>query len=179
MRTTTNPQLQAPSGLAKGRSGVYQIRNVVSGGVYIGSSQDIPRRWRKHREALRRGAHGNSRLQRAWDKYGENAFVFEVLLACPPNNLLTQEQMYIDSGMCGQCYNLAPIAGAPMRGRKHSAATRAAMSAAKRLPRGPLSEEHKEILRRKAKLRTHTPETRAKISAALRRRGQKATHDAA
>ncbi len=60
-------------------SGIYQIRNLHTGRVYIGKSRDIPGRWLAHRNALDRGLHVNDALQGDWEVYGERAFEFTVL----------------------------------------------------------------------------------------------------
>ena len=77
--------------------GIYRILNTVNRKEYIGSSKDTDFRWRTHRAALRRGTHANIILQRSWNKYGEAAFVFEVLeeVADTPD-LLVIEQRYLE-----------------------------------------------------------------------------------
>ena len=57
-------------------SGIYQIENTTSGGVYFGRSVDVGDRLRHHRNELRRNAHRNKRLQNSWNKYGKDAFCF-------------------------------------------------------------------------------------------------------
>lgn len=61
------------------KSGIYTITNVLDGKMYVGLALDVSTRLRKHREYLKRGNHANIRLQRAWNKYGENSFRFELL----------------------------------------------------------------------------------------------------
>jgi group I intron endonuclease len=61
------------------RAGVYAIRNSINGKTYVGTSLNIPRRWREHRKHLRDRNHINAHLQAAWNQYGEGAFVFSVL----------------------------------------------------------------------------------------------------
>ena len=51
---------------------------------YIGSSNDIYRRWREHKKDLRDGCHDNEHLQNAWKKYGENNFEFKIIEECDP-----------------------------------------------------------------------------------------------
>jgi group I intron endonuclease len=58
---------------------IYQITNMVTGDFYIGSAQSFARREWQHRYHLRRGDHKNPHMQASWTKYGEEAFVFEVL----------------------------------------------------------------------------------------------------
>ena len=108
-------------------SGIYQIRNTTNDKCYVGSAVDLHARWLKHRRELRKNIHHSAKLQRAWDKYGEDKFSFEVLVTCTKSTLIFYEQQFIDQ-MPSQ-YNMAPIAG-NCTGRKHSAATRAKMSAA-------------------------------------------------
>lgn len=60
-------------------SGIYEIRNVHTGRIYIGRAVDIHRRWLKHQRMLIRGEHVNVDLQRDWNKYGERAFMCTVL----------------------------------------------------------------------------------------------------
>lgn len=56
------------------KSGVYLIRNTVSGREYVGSSADIDKRWSGHKSDLRRGVHANRYLQNAWNKYGADQY---------------------------------------------------------------------------------------------------------
>ena len=78
-------------------SGIYRIRNTVNGHAYIGSAVNIAGRWAAHRHSLRHHKKSPPKLQRAWDKHGEAAFVFEVVLECPKDELLTHEQATIDA----------------------------------------------------------------------------------
>ena len=59
--------------------GIYQIKNLVNGKIYIGSSVDLKRRRKHHFVDLRRNVHHCKYLQRAWNKYGETKFKFEIL----------------------------------------------------------------------------------------------------
>jgi group I intron endonuclease len=102
-------------------SGIYIIRNIKNGKVYIGQSGDLRRRWVQHRSELRGGYHSNSHLQMSWNKYGEKAFKFLVLEYCPVEMLDVREQRYLNSYVGGgQCYNISTDACSPMRGRKQS-----------------------------------------------------------
>lgn len=60
-------------------SGIYQIRNLINSKIYIGSSVCIEKRWKWHKSRLRNSTHSNIHLQRSWDKYGSENFVFEIL----------------------------------------------------------------------------------------------------
>lgn len=109
-------------------SGIYAIRNLVNGKFYIGSAVHLQRRRSSHWGALRCGTHKNVKLQRAWRKYGSDAFVFEVLeYVVDVANLIGREQCWIDSQKAvDDGYNILPKAGSCL-GRKHSAKTIAKM----------------------------------------------------
>ena len=53
---------------------VYQIENLQNGKRYVGKTTDYKQRVTYHKTYLRRAAHSNVYLQRAWDKYGEDCF---------------------------------------------------------------------------------------------------------
>lgn len=94
---------------------IYGIFNVLSDCVYIGSAaRSFMDRRRTHLRDLRKGTHHCTHLQRAWNKYGEPAFVFVVLEDVEDtDNLIAIEQMWIDHHrMLGvPLYNTAPRAG--------------------------------------------------------------------
>lgn len=82
----------------EGVSGVYRIRNVHTGGSYIGASKNLRRRLRQQAARLRRSDRNcNPNLLDDWRKSGEDAFVFEVLLICSPDNLTLYEQLATDA----------------------------------------------------------------------------------
>ena len=93
------------------KSGIYVIKNIVNGAVYIGSSIDLKRRELKHSQQIKRGTHTNRYLTRAIQKYGADNFVFEVIEKCEPSNLKEREQFYIEQYQAfGNGYNLLPLA---------------------------------------------------------------------
>lgn len=133
----------APASEPPNYSGIYCIRCTQNGKVYIGSAVWVAKRWRGHREALRNGAHHSPLLQRAWNKYGEEAFEFSVLMACEKGDLITVEQSFIDrfrSADRNHGFNINPVAGSNL-GRKFTAEQRKRMSAARLGIK--LSDEHK------------------------------------
>ena len=75
--------------------GIYCIENLINHRKYIGLSKDIKRRWAEHRSELRRGAHINIYLQKAWNKYGEESFKFYILELCTEDILCERECYYI------------------------------------------------------------------------------------
>lgn len=79
------------------KTGVYRIRHLESGKCYVGSAAQLfSNRWSAHRSKLRQHKHHCPPLQNAWNKYGSNAFVFEVLLYCDPKDCLMYEQIALD-----------------------------------------------------------------------------------
>lgn len=90
-------------------AGVYGITCSVNGKRYIGSSKDIQNRWWTHRYVLRKSKNHCLLLQNAWNKYGEDAFVFEVLEHVDNlDDLIVREQYYLDT--LKPEYNLRTIA---------------------------------------------------------------------
>lgn len=76
--------------------GIYIIKNILDNKIYVGQSVNIKTRWNKHKRLLKGNIHGNSHLQSAWNKYGEEKFVFEVLLECYREQLDYWEDYYIE-----------------------------------------------------------------------------------
>lgn len=144
------------------QSGIYEIVNTANGKRYIGSAISFKDRWKRHRSRLRAGDHHSIKLQRAWNKYGEASFKFLPILTCQPNMLLFYEQQLLDK--VKPEYNIAPVAGSPL-GVKHSAKSRANMSAASKGK--PKSPEHCATMSRTRKGRKspRSPEHQAKLTA--------------
>ena len=95
--------------------GIYNIVNVIDGKIYIGSSNDIERRFRKHRSLLNRNIHENKYLQNAWNKYGETNFKFILVKECLMDVLLITEQEYLNKAkeICDVYYNFNFISSKP------------------------------------------------------------------
>lgn len=77
------------------KSGIYKIVCLPTGKVYIGQSKDVRSRFKYHLYDLKRGKHGNPYFMRAYEKYGKNAFQFEVLEYCEIEKLDEREIYYI------------------------------------------------------------------------------------
>lgn len=98
-------------GKIESKPGVYMIKNTVNGKIYIGSSVDMKRRARQHYHSFKKG-HGNSLLDRAYKKYGEDSFTFSVLEYCEESTIRVLEQSYIikyDTLNKSIGYNLAGV----------------------------------------------------------------------
>ncbi len=117
------------------KTGVYRIRNLVNGKVYIGGAYvSLCYRWYLHQRDLNNGRHGNEHLLSSWRKYGSENFKFEVIERCSPESCKEREQYWIDFYRPfdrTKGYNKSPTAGSAL-GVKHSAKTRKKYSAAMR-----------------------------------------------
>lgn len=102
--------------------GVYEIRNIITGDKYIGSSLNIKLRFTEHRRLLKLNKHHSTILQNSYNKYGLSNYKFSIICKCNPNLRLHLEQCYLDS--VKPYYNVSKSAIAPMQGRKHSEATK-------------------------------------------------------
>jgi len=77
--------------------GIYLIKNIFDGKVYVGSARRLIDRISHHKHQLRNNKHHSIHLQRAWKKYGEDVFIFGVLeIVGNYDDLIIVEQKYID-----------------------------------------------------------------------------------
>ena len=88
------------------KTGVYEIVNIITNEWYIGSASRVGKsnslsgfyvRFDKHKLLLKNNKHYNIHLQRAYNKYGENNFNFNVLSICPPEYCIKLEQWFLDN----------------------------------------------------------------------------------
>lgn len=63
----------------KPQMGVFQIKNMISGQLFIDFSTDVEAKWNRHLSELRFGSHRNKKLQKNWKEYGESGFKFELI----------------------------------------------------------------------------------------------------
>lgn len=76
--------------------GIYMIENSMNHKKYIGQSVDIYNRWKRHKMELIDGTHNNHYLQSAWNKYGEDNFIFSIIKLCAKDELDCYEIQYIE-----------------------------------------------------------------------------------
>jgi group I intron endonuclease len=140
------------------KSGIYIIRNIVNGKIYIGSAVNLEKRLYEHFWALRKNKHINKHLQSSWNKHTESSFTSEIYLTCKIKDLIFNEQLVLDSSIVRygreNIYNVCPNAGSTL-GRFHSEATKIKIGLTSK---GRWTGKH------------HTEETKKKMSAAQKGR---------
>lgn len=175
--------------ISRKTTGVYLIHCLANGKNYVGSSSTcLVHRKIAHLSQLRKNKHHSVLLRRAWNKYGETAFVFSILELCDPSDCITREQFHIDSLQSSNPnlgFNICPAAGSSL-GVKFSDDVRARMSARMKGRKLTLEQisaiikfhtgkkrsmETREKIRQKAIGRVVSAETRLKLS--NQRRGSK------
>jgi hypothetical protein len=77
--------------------GIYVIKNNITNQIYIGSTRNtLYNRLRLHIQKLRKNQHHNIKLQRSYNKYGENNFsIFLKKLNYDDRNILIFEEKFI------------------------------------------------------------------------------------
>ncbi len=160
------------------RSGIYGIKNLETGAMYIGqTAQAFARRWGKHRRALKAGQHINDHLQNSYNKHGKDVFEYKVLEVIPQCDMSDQEFLdYMNAreiiliaehNTLENGYNQTD-GGGGVRGFTYTPSEehKAKISAAKKGK--ALSAEHRARLSAAHKGYKFTDEARANMSAALK-----------
>lgn len=75
----TNKQLKEAYKQMKFPAGVFQIRNLQNGKVFISSSANLDTAWNSQRFKLNAGLHPNQLLQNDWKQSMEENFAYEIL----------------------------------------------------------------------------------------------------
>ena len=154
--------------------GIYEITNIINGHVYRGqTSRSFRIRFLEHCHDLKTGD-DSPRLQKAFDKYGSDAFEFHILKICNIDDLDCEEERLISEARAlGEdcCYNIAQ-GGKGTRGeancffgqnhsgenngffgRKHSEESKKSMSETKKQMAKENEQYHQQLID-KAKLAT-------------------------
>lgn len=124
--------------------GIYQIRNLVDGKLYVGSAIDILNRWSWHECKLEDGGHCNQKLLRAWRKHGAAAFIFEILECCERAQLLQREQFWLDKlDVVKVGYNIESIARSAAGRKWRASSKRKSSVSAKRVAADPAERKRR------------------------------------
>jgi len=60
-------------------AGIFQVKNTANGKILLGSSLNLEGPLNSHRFMLTIGRHRNVALQKEWNEFGADKFVFEIL----------------------------------------------------------------------------------------------------
>lgn len=93
--------------VTKINSGIYSIENIINGKKYIGQSVHLEKRRREHFNHFKTKTHKNPYFQKAFNKYGEEAFIFKILIYCEPFEMTRYEQALVDLYGKDNLYNLS------------------------------------------------------------------------
>lgn len=118
--------------------GIYVVKHVASGRVYVGSTHDLAERLKHHTSKLRRGTHHIEEMQAIWDAEGAGAFVWELVETAAQSELLACEQAWLDRMRATPAgvFNRSIVAANPAfatRGRRQADDVRAVIAASKAL----------------------------------------------
>jgi group I intron endonuclease len=99
--------------------GIYQILNLKTNKIYLGSAQSFRRRWKDHINYLMLKKHSSPLLQKSFDKHGKDNFIFQIIeiIKFPTRkNLLSREQYFLDKIQPFEenGYNICKIAGSTL-----------------------------------------------------------------
>lgn len=175
------------------KTGVYRFTCGDNGCFYIGSAVNIAKRKRDHLRALRAGTHINVRLQRVFNKYGENSFEFHVIYTDSEDEARSLEQRLLNKHHGkSKCMNISNGAkgGNTLLGHPNSAAIRKRI--AKKVSQAntgnqynagrPKSEAHRQKISDFAKTRTgernaffgkqHSDKTKRRLARVAKQRAE-------
>jgi group I intron endonuclease len=102
----------------KNISGIYKITSCIDNKSYIGSAKLIRNRINRHQNNLINNCHHSLHLQNAFNLYGIDNFIVEILEYCESSNviLIEREQYFLDlykPWVSEYGYNTCEIAGSP------------------------------------------------------------------
>jgi len=148
---------------------VYHIQSKTSGKAYYGSTTNFKRRTNQHTYLLHRNMHHSMHLQNAWNTYGQDDFLIEIIKIFENQEDMLSFEKSLLSDDLRKTYNVSTEVNKQHRlNRPHSAETKAKLSV---LFKGrTVTEETKEKIRQARKLqsspmigRSHSEETKQKI----------------
>lgn len=87
---------------------IYKITNIINGDNYVGSCKTPRIRWINHKSRLKLGSHHSQYLQYAYNKYGKENFLFEVIEECQEHEKIERENYHMQLNNCA--YNMCKVA---------------------------------------------------------------------
>lgn len=78
--------------------GIYYFKNKINGKYYVGQSVNLGRRYSRHKRFSNKEQHPSSetKLYRAFRKYGFDNFEYKILEECERDELNEREKFYIE-----------------------------------------------------------------------------------
>lgn len=144
--------------------GIYKIQSKIKPErLYIGSSTNIERRWSSHRYLLSVNRHCSIILQNHVNKYGFKDLEFTIILLCKKDELIKQEQYYVD--LYDPYFNIIKNIGNNKFGFSEEVRKEMSERMKKRPPRigYKMSEETKAKISASKKGKKASPETKRKL----------------
>lgn len=71
--------------------GIYQIKNLRNGRIFIGSAKNLQGKLNSHKFQLKNGLHRNKEMQKEYDEVGEEGFSFKILDSLKPKEDLNYD----------------------------------------------------------------------------------------
>lgn len=126
-------------------AGIYKLVNKANNVCYVGQSQQVKKRIKEHFRLLRWNKHPNPRLQKAFNKHGNDNFVGVIEAYCEdPADLDIIEEAFLQGEAWfvePMVYNIADFAKSPMRNKTHSEEVRKRIRAGRRASKFDYSSE--------------------------------------
>ena len=77
--------------------GIYKITNTVTGDFYIGSSNNVKRRWASHKWPSMWNKYPNNQMYLDMQKYGVDKFEMQIIAEVEESKLKDAEQKFIET----------------------------------------------------------------------------------
>lgn len=74
--------------------GIYKITNTANGKSYIGKSEDLASRIKRHIDTLRNGCNRNTHMQNAYDLVDKDTFTIEIIEEVPEDVDINERERY-------------------------------------------------------------------------------------
>ncbi len=135
----------------KKTAGIYCIKNKINSKIYVGKTKNLYGRKYQHIGQLKNGKHANKHLQFAFNKYGIDNFVFEIIELCELENLGIREFYWMDyyeSHKRDKGYNIEILDENGISIRSYESITKMRNTISKKKyikPRGKFNPTSKEI----------------------------------
>ena len=112
------------------KSGIYMLRNYINAKRYVGSSENLSRRFSEYFNENYLMRTNYMYICRALLKHGYSKFSLSILEYCEPSKCLEREDYYLK--LWNPEYNIAKNSSAPFTGRKHTKESKQIISDAKK-----------------------------------------------